>query len=351
MRNGRPVSAWLAVIDPGLHTTLQDLGRFGSQRLGVPVSGALDTSSLRLANTVVGNLSDTAGLEILVAGPTMKVEAESVRIALGGSGATIEIVEGSESGAIPAWHSVSLERGTIFRIGVLAETLCAYLAVEGGFDVHPVLGSVSTYGRGRLGGVEGRALASGDRLPLGTVRVARREERTLAATPDPGHDQRIRVIFGPQHDLFIPEARQALLTSTYTISRSTDRMGMRLDGPKLTHAGGFDIVSDGTAAGSIQVPGSGQPIVLLADRQTTGGYPKIATIISADLPVVARRRPGDTVEFEDVDMPTAIAIRKDCGRLLEAAMADVVTVRDPMASFAESLYNVNLISGVTVGAD
>jgi UPF0271 protein len=151
--------------------------------------------------------------------------------------------------------------------------------------------------------------------------------------------------------LFTAEARETLLTSAYVISNSADRMGMRLDGTKLSHAGAADIVSDGTAPGSIQVPGSGQPIVLLADRQTTGGYAKIATVISADLPVLTRRRPGDQVRFEAVDLAAAIAIRRDQLRWLAAAMSNLVPVRDPMVRFAESLYDQNLISGVTAGAE
>lgn len=345
------MSGRLAVRDPGLNTTLQDMGRFGSQRFGVPVSGALDAVALSLANALVGNPPDMAALEILVAGPRIEVEAESVRIALGGTGAAIAVVEGGEPRTIPAWRSVSLERGAVFQIGILPQTLCAYLAVEGGFDARPVLGSTSTYTRSRIGGFEGRALRPGDSLPLVRNSAERREERALADGPDPGRDRPIRVILGPQQDMFTAEAIETLLTAAYTISNSADRMGMRLDGSKLAHAGGFDIVSDGTAPGSIQVPGSGQPIVLLADRQTTGGYPKIATVISTDVPVLARRRPGDRVEFEAVDVAAAIAIRQEQARWLDAAMADVVALRDPVTGLAESLYGENLISGVTAGVD
>ncbi len=337
--------------EPGLHTTLQDLGRFGSQRFGVPVAGALDSVALCLANAVAGNPPGMAALEILVAGPTLEVEVESIRVALGGTGAAIETIEGGERRTIPAWHSVSLKRGTVFRIGALPETQCAYLAVEGGFTARPVLGSVSTYARSGLGGFEGRALCAGDILPVVQESSPRQSEVALSAAPELCRDQPIRVVLGPQHDLFTAEARETLLTAAFVISNSADRMGIRLDGAKLAHAGAADIVSDGTAPGSIQVPGSGQPIVLLADRQTTGGYPKIATVISADLPVLARRRPGDEVRFEAVELAAAIAIRKDQQRWLESAMADLVPVRDPMVRFDESLYDHNLISGVTAGAE
>lgn len=341
----------LTVREPGLYTTLQDLGRFGSQRFGVPVAGALDSLALSLANAVAGNPPGMAALEILVAGPTIEVEALSIRVALGGTGAVIEIIDGGERRTVPAWHSVSLKRGTVFRIGALPETLCACLAVEGGFTARPVLGSVSTYSRSRIGGFEGRPLCAGDILPVAQDSSLRRAEQALATVPESCRDQPIRVVMGPQHDMFTAQACETFLTTPYTISNSADRMGMRLEGAMLVHAGGVDIVSDGTAPGSIQVPGSGQPIVLLADRQTTGGYPKIATVISADLPVLARRRPGDRVEFKAVDVNAAIAIRKQQLCWLAAAMADLVPVPDPMVRFAESLYDHNLISGVTAGAD
>lgn len=345
------MSGRLKVRDPGLHTTLQDLGRFGSQRFGVPTAGALDTVALRLANAVVGNPPGTAALEILVAGPTLEVDADSIRIALGGCGATIEVSDGSERRTVPAWHSVRLERGAVFRIAALPQTLCACLVVQGGFEATPVLGSVSTYARSCLGGFAGRPLSSGDTLPLARPSAEPGAEKALAAAPDADREHAIRVVLGPQNDLFTAEAVETLLTSHYTISNSADRMGMRLDGPKLAHAGGFDIVSDGTAPGSIQVPGSGQPIVLLADRQTTGGYPKVATVVSSDLPRLARRRPGDRVRFETVEVDEAVALRRDHERWLASASKNLVTVRNPVVSLAKSLYDENLISGVTAGAD
>lgn len=345
------MSGRLTVRDPGLYTTLQDLGRFGSQRFGVPVAGALDTVALRLANAVVGNPPGMAALEILVAGPTLEIDAASVRFALGGTGATIEVLDGGERRTISAWHSVTLERGTVFRIGALPETLCAYLAVEGGYDVRPILGSASTYARSGLGGFEGRALRAGDTLPLARDSATPGAEHAIATPPDPGRDQPIRLVLGPQNDMFTAGAIETLLTSAYTISNSADRMGVRLDGPALAHVGSADIVSDGTAPGSIQVPGSGQPIVLLADRQTTGGYPKIATIISTDLPVLARRRPGDRVEFEAVDVAEALAIRTEHVRWLEASATSMVKGRHPVVGLVEQLYGENLISGVTAGAD
>ncbi len=188
--------------------------------------------------------------------------------------------------------------------------------VEGGFDITPVLGSLSTYTRGGIGGIEGRALKAGDAIPLRLPAAPEREEQMLPSL-DLAPPKRFRVILGPQDDYFTEAGIATLLGATYTVTPATDRMGMRLDGPKLEHAKGYNIVSDGIAPGSIQVPGNGLPIVLLADRQTTGGYPKIATVISADLPALGRLVPGSKMAFEAVDIEAAEA----AARLLAAELA------------------------------
>jgi allophanate hydrolase len=299
----------LEVIAPGLHTTVQDPGRVGYRDVGVPESGALDRVAYHLANVLVGNARGTPALEVLVQGPTLKVAADSVRVACVGGDAHIEIRTG-EPRRIAGGRSVRLVRDDVFRVGALGEAICAYLAVEGGIAVPQVLGSASTYVRGGLGGFHGRRLARGDYVPLGRESVEAGAERTLARALDPGLDDPIHVILGPQSDYFTEEAIATFLSSEYTISAQSDRMGFRLDGPALVHSGGYDLVSDGIVAGAIQVPGSGRPIVLMADHQTTGGYPKIATIVSADLPVVGRRRPGRTLRFVAVDTREAARLRK-----------------------------------------
>jgi allophanate hydrolase len=299
----------LEVIGPGLHTTVQDLGRIGFQDVGLPASGPLDRVSLRFANALVGNAPDTPGLEMLMQGPTLKVTADSVRVALAGTAAQIEIRSGTPK-RIPAGRSVTLVRDDVFRVGVLADSVCAYLAIEGGPDVAKVLGSASTYVRGRIGGLSGRRLLRGDAIPLKLARVAARPECALARPLDLGLDQPIRVVLGPQADYFTDEAVRTFLASEYTVSPQSDRMGFRLEGPQLAHAKGYNIVSDGIVTGSVQVPGSGKPIVLMVDNQTTGGYPKIATVISADVPVVGRRRPGRTIRFTAVEVGAAARLRK-----------------------------------------
>jgi biotin-dependent carboxylase-like uncharacterized protein len=316
------VTPALEVVAPGLHTTVQDRGRFGFQDVGVPTSGPLDRVSLRLANALVGNPAGAAALEMLVQGPTLKVLAASVRVALVGSNAAIE-VRSEKPHRIAAGQSVRIARGETFRVAAIGDSLCAYLAIEGGVAVEPVLASASTYVRGAIGGVQGRRLRSKDAIPLALDAVAVRPERTLAEALDLAVHQPVRVIMGPQDDYFTHEAITTFLSSEYTVSHQADRMGYRLEGPTLAHAKGYNIVSDGIVTGAIQVPGSGKPIVLLVDNQTTGGYPKIATVISTDVPVIARRKPGRTVRFAAVAVLEAERLRKEQERAIERAVCAI----------------------------
>lgn len=315
----------LEVIAPGLHTTVQDLGRIGYQDVGVPASGPLDRISHSLANALVGNPPGTAVLEMLLQGPTLKVIAESARIALVGCNAGIEILSGG-AGTIPAGRSVRLTRGEIFRIGALRDSVWAYLAIEGGPDIPPVLGSTSTYVRGAIGGFQGRRLQPGDVVSLNLAGVDVRAEHGLSRPLDLALDQPIRAVLGPQADYFTDDAMNTFLSSDYRVSPQADRMGYRLEGPALAHAKGYDIVSDGIVTGAIQVPGSGLPIVLMVDHQTIGGYPKIATVISADIPVVARRRPGRPIRFVAVDVREAERLRSEQEAALRQELENLVAV-------------------------
>jgi allophanate hydrolase len=299
----------LKVLSPGPHTTVQGEARIGYQDIGVPASGPLDRVGLQLANALVGNAPDAPALELLLQGPLIEVAAESVRIALVGCAASIG-VRSQPPRAIPAGRSARLAQGEVFRVGPLVDSTCGYLALEGGFDIAPVLGSVSTYVRGGLGGLQGRRLVKGDRIPLALASVPMRDERELAEAFDPGYERSIRVVLGPQDDHFTAEGLRTFLGAPYTISPQADRMGFRLEGPAIEHANDYNIVSDGVVPGSVQVPGTGRPIVLMVDNQTTGGYPKIATVISADLPLVARRRPGRLIRFSAVDVRTAEQARR-----------------------------------------
>jgi biotin-dependent carboxylase-like uncharacterized protein len=343
------LTAGLKVLTPGLHTTVQDLGRVGWQALGVPVSGALDDFSLRLGNSLVDNPPGVAALEIVHSGPSFEVAAETVRVAVAGIGAALAI--GERGHIVAAWHSASLTRGDVFQIVLGRESVCAYLAVEGGVAVPLVLGSASTYLRAGLGGFEGRSLRQGDLVPLAVERASDRPEQHLPAPPAATGGRPIHVILGPQQEYFTEEAVATLLDAEFHISTSADRMGMRLDGPRLCHRDGWDIVSDAIATGAIQVPGSGQPILLLADHQTTGGYPKIATVISADVPAVGRRRPGDAIRFAAVTVAEAEQLARDQEHRLSALVASIEPVQGEGNIDLATLYAGNLISGVVTATD
>jgi biotin-dependent carboxylase-like uncharacterized protein len=341
------MSAALRVLSPGLSTTVQDLGRPGHQWLGVPVSGALDLVSLRGANALVGNAADMGALEVLYLGPTLAVEADSVRMSFVGADAIIEVLAGTDAAPgmrVETMRSIALHRGAVVRIGRLARSSVLYVAVEGGFAIEPVLGSVSTYIRGNLGGWHGRALIEGDRLPLCRMSASNRDDCCLQGVELPV-PARLRVIEGPQSDYFSRPQIEAFFAGEFTVGTGSDRMGMRLTGPKVEHSRSFDIVSDGIAPGSIQIAGNGQPIVLLADRQTTGGYPKIATVISADLPALGRVPIGAKIRFERVELPEAEALRRKFLAEIDRMPTRIMPLR-PGLQAAPNLLDLNLISGV-----
>ncbi len=342
------MSALLKVIAPGLQTTVQDLGRVGHQRLGIPVSGALDTTALRAANIVAGNAPGTAGLEMAMAGPTLEVMADSVRVAVAGGTTELQITTGDgETRRVPPLQSIRLVRGERVRIGGIAGSAVAYLAIEGGLELPPFLGSLSTYVRGGFGGLEGRALREGDLLPLAAPGAPERPDVRLGGLPLLPLS-RVRVVLGPQHEDFTAEALERLVATDYTVTREADRMGLRLDGAKLDHVKGHNIVSDGIAPGAIQVPGNGLPIVLLADRQSSGGYPKIATVASADLPGLGRVSPGAKLRFEVVPVAAAEAARRELEGLIAGLGARLEAVGGGEMDTAK-LMSHNLISGVVDG--
>lgn len=333
----------LNVLNAGFAPTVQDLGRPHVQNLGVPPSGALDPVALRIANALVGNLADAAALELRVMGPTLEVLAEAVRIALVGTEATIDLL-GDRPATIPGHESVRLIRGQRVRIGGLSDTGVAYLAVEGGIDVPAIYGSRSTYTRAHIGGLEGRPIADGDVLPVAVDNASEREEQRCDDRFGLEETSPFRVVLGPQDDYIAEASIETFFAETYTASREADRMGIRLDGPVLEHARGHDIVSDGIATGAIQVPGNGRPIVLLADHQTTGGYPKLGTVISADVPRLGRLRPGDALRFEQVTVAQAEAARRD----LEQRVIRAIERFEPAGAWLDetALYRENLVSGV-----
>ena len=334
----------LKITAPGVHTTVQDFGRVGYQDMGVPVSGALDPESLRLANVLVGNSRTMAGLEVLFQGPTMEITVDSLRIALGGFGASIDVLS-PEPARVTPWRSTVLRRGQIFRISLDGTALSCYLAIAGGFDLDPCLGSLSTYTRAGLGGFHGRALTSGDELPLVLSSASDGEDVRLPQPEEFSLQRPIRITWGMQRDCFTDESLARFVTEPFSILPESDRMGYRIAGPRIEHQSGHDIVSDGIATGAIQVPGTGNPIVLLADHQTTGGYPKIATVISADLPALGRRKPGQEIRFEVIEVEEAERIRRDREKALCRLEASLEPIKSDVELDLDALYGNNLISG------
>lgn len=334
------MSSQLRVVAPGLATTIQDLGRRGFQRLGIPVSGALDATALALANFAVGNPVGHAALECLYQGPTLAVVGDLARVAVAGVGAALDVVIDGQPQRVPAAQSITLPRGATIRVVFIAPGISAILAVAGGIAVPLVMGSRSTYARARLGGFEGRLLRTGDLLPIGPGALDTPDQRVDVRLALPAT---IRVVLGPQDDYFSSASIRTFLSSSYTVTSASDRMGHRLAGAKLSGDQGFNIVSDSVPPGAIQVPGDGQPIILLADRQTTGGYPKIATVISADLPALGRIGPGSVLKFNAI----GIAEAEFAARAAAQAQSNwrvVNTGRD--AIDAARLHDANLISGV-----
>ncbi|HSI42069.1 MAG TPA: biotin-dependent carboxyltransferase family protein [Xanthobacteraceae bacterium] len=331
----------LRVAEGGLFSSLQDEGRFGFQRFGISASGAMDAVALRLANALVGNPPGTAAIETTLSGPDLVVEAERCRIAV--TGAEVPLAINGKPAAL--WCAHDLVRGDRLTLGTARRGLRAYVAVAGGFAVAPVLGSLSTHSRSRIGGLDGGPLRSGNSLPL---RAPSGEGPCLgldaAAVPDRAGP--IRVVLGPQDEAFTPAGIATFLSARYAVSAKADRMGYQLEGPVVAHAAGFNIVSDGIVHGSIQVPGHGRPVILLADRQTTGGYPKIATVIGPDLFRLAQRRPGEEVRFVAVSAAEAEHLARSHESAVAAALRTVRAVPPSGGIVAERLLDSNLISGV-----
>ena len=338
----------LRIISPGLSTTVQDVGRTGYQRLGVSLGGALDQVSLHAANALVSNPCNAGALEALYVGPSFAIEAEDVRLSFAGADATIEIFADADavsSETIRPMRSVHLRRGQVVRIGSLKNGTTLYIAVEGGFDIAPVLGSVSTDSRGKIGGWQGRPLIAGDVLPLRHATATERDEYRIDGL-DLSAPGRFRAMPGPQSDYFSDDEIERFFASEYTVGAGSNRMGMQLKGQPIQHRHGFNIVSDAIATGSIQIPGSGLPIVLLADHQTTGGYPKIATVISADLPALGRLPIGSKISFAPVTLQEAAAARRQLAASLEGIGGKMVPIRPAPAAVETRLLECNLISGV-----
>ncbi|MFL5272965.1 MAG: biotin-dependent carboxyltransferase family protein [Anaeromyxobacteraceae bacterium] len=299
----------MTVLKPGPLTTVQDGGRRGYRAFGMPVAGAMDRLSFALANVLSGNPPGAAALEMTLLGATVRLEHDGYLAVCGADmGTTLD------GEPVPNGSGFPARRGAELVCRSAATGCRAYLAVHGGIDVPTVLGSSSTYTRAAVGGFQGRALRSGDVLPVGPAGASPpRGARALPARllPDCPRQLSLRVLLGPQEDHFLPEGVRTFLESAYAVSNRNDRMGYQLDGPAIGHRDKPDIVSDALCPGAIQVPGRGTPIVMMADCQTTGGYAKIATVIGPDLALLAQARFGDTVRFVACSEEEAVAALRE----------------------------------------
>jgi biotin-dependent carboxylase-like uncharacterized protein len=334
------MSARLAVIRPGAGVAVQDFGRRNFRALGVPLSGALDPVFLAAANVLAGAPDGAAGLEVLLAAPELRVTEGAARIGLAGDiSGEIARAEGGRE-AISSWRGLVLREGDILALKLGRGP--AYLGFSGGLDLPEILGSRATFLRAGFGGLEGRALRAGDVLRCGAA-----EGEAYAAPPYLHEPGPIRFIPGPQDDRFTAEALQKFVSTPWRVAADSDRMGLRLVGPRLAHsAKGANIVSDGVTPGAIQVPGDGQPIVLRADGQTSGGYAKIGCAISADLPRLAHFFPGDALRFVAVDHEAAAAARR---RARENFAQWRMRVASAGGVDERKLWTENLIGGATSG--
>jgi biotin-dependent carboxylase-like uncharacterized protein len=336
-----PVTGAVEFIDAGAGVSIQDLGRSGHRDIGVPLAGAADPVLLACANTLLAQAEEMAALEVALLGPTLRAAGAPVRLALAGDFLPRLMRADGAVQPIEAWRSLTLQPGESLAVGPCRSGI-GYVALAGGVEVPPVLGSRSTYARAGLGGIEGRAPRAGDRLCCGAGRGAQRQARkpfVHASGP-------LRVLPGPQDGHFDAAAWALFVAGGWQVTREADRMGLRLQGPVLRHRAGFgaDIVSEAVVPGAVQVPGAGQPIVLGVDAQTIGGYAKIATVIRADLPRLAHARPGSELRFCVVSRAEALAARL----ALAASLRDWMRSIGPCSGEpnAAALHGGNLISGM-----
>jgi biotin-dependent carboxylase-like uncharacterized protein len=327
----------------GPRSSLQDRGRTGFQRFGVSTSGGMDPLALCAANLLAGNEGSAAAIELMLLGGTFALEEGERSIAVAGAPCTVSL----DGVPVAQGAACRIRAGQVLTVGPMQAGVYAYLAVEGSFDVPSQLGSRSLHQRARLGGFQGRALQPEDCLPLGASTMSAMSRRKLPPV-SLHHSQPIRVVLGPQDDYFTAAGIRTFLSAEFCVTQEADRMGYRLAGPRIEHAAGFNIVSDGIVWGSIQVPGSGEPIVMMADRQTTGGYPKIATVISADLRVLAQRRPGDRVRFAALPVAEAQELARERARLIASLPAEIREAREGLPPL-EELLALNL-AGAAVDA-
>jgi antagonist of KipI len=302
----------IEVLEPGLYTTVQDLGREGFGPLGVSASGPADPVSLRIGNRLVGNAEGAAGLEMTLLGGAFEFPDGAV-LALTGSdfGATLDGVP------VETWRSFEVRPGQTLRLGPTRSGARCYLCVLGGIEVEPFLGSASTHVLSGLGGHEGRSLRKGDVLSIGAARGSTPARRLAKrAMQELKSRKTLRVTPGPQSEWFSETAQQIFYSSTYRVAEESNRMGVRVEGAAVPVPAGGEMISEGVSLGAVQVPEGGKPIILFVEQQTTGGYPKIANVISADFHSLGQLRPRDEIRFERIELETARALLIEQEKLL-----------------------------------
>ncbi|TKC19484.1 biotin-dependent carboxyltransferase family protein [Robertmurraya kyonggiensis] len=299
----------MTIIKPGLFSTIQDLGRYGYQKYGVVVSGAMDSLSFRIANLLVGNEENTPVIEMTIVGPSIQFHKDSLIAICGG-----DLSPSIDGLPVSMGRPIFVKKDSTLQFGKCKNGARAYLAVSGGIVTPFVMGSASTYVRGQLGGVMGRVLQSGDQLTIGYLNELSKKIREYVHTKASENwfvpflktiHPIVRLLQGREFDLFTDASKSLLINEPFTITAEADRMGYRLSGPKLMQKEHTEMLSAAVTIGTIQVTPDGSPIILLADRQTTGGYPKIAQVISIDLPLLAQMKPMDQVRFQMITLEEA----------------------------------------------
>ena len=296
----------MKILTPGPLATLQDAGRFGYMSTGFGSGGAMDTRSMQIANILVGNDPGDGVIEMTMLGLSAQFNCDSI-FAL--TGADMNPMLNGES--IPMYQAVEVHKGDKLTMSAARKGMRGYLAVAGGFDIPLAMGSMSTNLKCGIGGFQGRKLSAGDVLPL-RCSVTPSLLGLSACEPENNYPNtvKVRVVLGPQDDYFTEKGLETFLNTFYKVSGQSDRMGVRLEGDPIENKNGVDIISDGIAYGSVQIPASGTPIIMMADRQTTGGYAKIATVITADLPKIAQAKPGSMICFAAVTEKEAVRLLK-----------------------------------------
>lgn len=330
----------IKILDAGLLTTVQDLGRYGFQRYGVSASGVMDEYSAKIANKLVGNKVGEAVLETTLKGVQIEF-LQNTAVAITGGNCDVTL-NGTK---IELWQSYLVNRGDILKMGICRSGLRNYLAFAGGIDVPIIMNSKSTNLKAKVGGFNGRKLMTGDVLSVGVGSLEAPLTLNKHYIPTYSKDIKVGVILGQQDDHFTEAGIKTFLNETYTVTQESDRMGIRLSsvsGATIEHKNGADIISDGITFGAIQVPGSGQPIVMMADRQTTGGYTKIGNVISSDLAKLAQATPGTKVKFVEYTLEQAVQAIKNNDIIINNQNSYVSPIKEEVVDSSSRDYRIKV---------